>query len=591
LLLLCWLVAAVTASPRFDPSWSRLPAGTEIPELRTSTSRTYSNGDGTFTADITPGRTGGAESGDSAQPVSTGHIQRQIYHGIWLYFRGTPELHYVYDAYEATVAYAKFDLASVPESSKIVNAEFRYYQYEYWNTVSTSVTYAAVNPDSTSNEQLYFAVRDGQGFANQVHSYVGWVVQTLNAAGNRIIGECLAQGWITLGINPTSGVGVSFGIYGDYRQTHLRLEYVVRGPDIQTSHAELTTYPLVAQGIDTAMLVLANRGLYPSDPFWAYASLGLARESAFVEPIAVGETAFLRIALPPQQNHDVLTNYDLWATADRDTLRPNDSVQLRCWSFDTTAYATEGFDEPVFPPADWLVVDGDGGTRCWTRQAGASGSHTGNGFTSCLHESMGRSNDWLIGGSVCPDRDYRDSVGFFIRGIIRLMPETLEVWAMSERHPRVRLSSIAVHDTAYFRRAVSLDTSDGDTIQVGFRMRSWGEGGGLCLDDIWFSRFFAPDTSKPPRDVVQRTISKLPALALAPNPANGRAVTVQCALAVGKRRRLTIRNVVGRAVRTFVLDPSGITQLDLRGLTPGVYFAALNAAGRPVSRKLIVTAR
>ena len=80
-------------------------------------------------------------------------------------------------------------------------------------------------------------------------------------------------------------------------------------------------------------------------------------------------------------------------------------------------------------------------------------------------------------------------------------------------------------------------------------------------------------------------------LAFAPNPAAGRDVMVQCAVPVGKVGELTMRDVLGRAVKTFTLDPSGQTRLDLRGFAPGIYVAVLDAAGPPVSRKLIVARR
>ena len=126
--MLGWLAAASAAPPRFDPNWSRLQAGTEITELRTATSRTYSNGDGTFTADITPLRGGAADSQNSCQPASTGWIEYFYGHGSY-YGRFTPELHYRAGNY-CGAAYAKFDLTPIPDSSKIMSAQFRCYQYE-----------------------------------------------------------------------------------------------------------------------------------------------------------------------------------------------------------------------------------------------------------------------------------------------------------------------------------------------------------------------------------------------------------------------------------------------------------------------------
>ncbi|MBN2466012.1 hypothetical protein JXD38_10375 [candidate division WOR-3 bacterium] len=80
-------------------------------------------------------------------------------------------------------------------------------------------------------------------------------------------------------------------------------------------------------------------------------------------------------------------------------------------------------------------------------------------------------------------------------------------------------------------------------------------------------------------------------LAFVPNPVTGRGVTVQCALPAGKVGELTMRDVVGRCVKSFALDPSGQTRLDLRGFAPGIYVAVLDAAGPSISRKLIVARR
>jgi hypothetical protein len=82
-----------------------------------------------------------------------------------------------------------------------------------------------------------------------------------------------------------------------------------------------------------------------------------------------------------------------------------------------------------------------------------------------------------------------------------------------------------------------------------------------------------------------------PELAFTPNPICGSAVTARYALAVARRQGLTIRDLVGSAIRTFVLEPSGVTRLNLQGLAPGVYMATIDGTTPLLSRKLIVTAR
>jgi hypothetical protein len=91
-------------------------------------------------------------------------------------------------------------------------------------------------------------------------------------------------------------------------------------------------------------------------------------------------------------------------------------------------------------------------------------------------------------------------------------------------------------------------------------------------------------------DPGQGSVTPRPELALAPNPATGRCVVARCAIPTAMVGKLTLRDVLGRTVKSIALVRSGITRLDLRSFAPGVYVAALDAGGPPVSRKLIITA-
>jgi hypothetical protein len=227
LLLLGSVVAAILASPQFDPNWSRLPSGTEIPELRTPTSRTYSNGDGTFTADITPA--GETESIDSCQPTSTGCVEYfDTGHGD-PYSRGGPELVYGFGT-ASFVAYAKFDLTSVPDSSRVLSAQFRCYQYVIVQApVRNRCTYPDLDPDSAGDPALYSAILNGLVLAEAQCDSIGWVGYDLSPQGRSILEGRLQQNRATLGIKPVTGQAVAFGIYGDYRQTYLHIVYNTAG--------------------------------------------------------------------------------------------------------------------------------------------------------------------------------------------------------------------------------------------------------------------------------------------------------------------------------------------------------------------------
>ena len=85
------------------------------------------------------------------------------------------------------------------------------------------------------------------------------------------------------------------------------------------------------------------------------------------------------------------------------------------------------------------------------------------------------------------------------------------------------------------------------------------------------------------------SVTQLPELAFAPNPASGRYVAVRCAIPTGEVGKLTLRDVLGRTVKNIAPVASGITQLDLQGLAPGVYVATLDAGSQSVTRKLTIT--
>ncbi len=84
--------------------------------------------------------------------------------------------------------------------------------------------------------------------------------------------------------------------------------------------------------------------------------------------------------------------------------------------------------------------------------------------------------------------------------------------------------------------------------------------------------------------------SQRPELAFAPNPTTGRYVMARWAIPTGKIGKLAVRDVLGRTVQSIALARSGITQFDLRSFAPGIYIAALDAGGPPISRKLIISA-
>ncbi len=79
-----------------------------------------------------------------------------------------------------------------------------------------------------------------------------------------------------------------------------------------------------------------------------------------------------------------------------------------------------------------------------------------------------------------------------------------------------------------------------------------------------------------------------PLLTLSPNPTRSAFVVANHPAA---RSALTLRNALGRIVKSFPLSPSVRTRLDLRGLAPGVYMATVDGPSPSITRKLVIPAR
>jgi hypothetical protein len=595
-----WLAAAAAAAPEFDPSWSHLSTATEIPELRTPTSRTYRNGDGTFTAEVRPASVPASSrasaavrsrnGADSLAVSGTGYVYYYSYHGLDYYYKHGPDMIYrLLGGYEES--WAKFDLSSVPDGSLVRAATLSWYQYEVFSShIATTVRRALVEPDSGTAEALFNAIDHGTVEApSQTHNGIGWVNRPLNEMGIAHIASCLVQDWIAFGIredNYAEGAH-AYGIEGGDYAPYLRVTYVApTEPDIQAVRAKLLTWPAVARGSDTAQLVLANSGLHGSGQFWAYATTqGPNRESAAVATVAVGETDSIALPLPSTTKSDTFLPNHLWSACTTDPWTFNDTTQLRCWVYPAHTYAVEGFDRPGFPPPGWIVVNNDGGDQSWQRQTDPRVVHSEAGCATCLRDTNQLNDDWLIYGPICPEDG--DSLGFYFRAYRPSSNLILQVWAMRGQHISdtfKTLTGAGVSDTIYYRRSAWLGSLAGQTLYVGFRCMWYGEWRGLCLDDIWFSGFRAPGTHEP-----GTVVASPPGFSIEPDPTSGRFATIRYETAAGTQSKLTMRDVVGRTIRTCALDKSGISSLDLRGLPSGVYMATLEARTQSLTRKLVIT--
>ncbi|HTW92875.1 MAG TPA: hypothetical protein VMH22_14380, partial [bacterium] len=350
-------------------------------------------------------------------------------------------------------AYLKFGLDSLPDTCVLLSAKLEYFQFDH-NALPSVCIKLIRDPVPLSAAELYNEIVGARAITPFTEQPNGWVEWDLNS--NALIDSCRKTGWASFGIDCNNfGGGDAWG-YTDSLAPFLHIEYALPNEtDIQALRAELGTNPAAVRGADTALLRLTNKGPYASGMFWAYASLGFARESTLVQPVAVGETVSVRIAMPAPLTQDTMTYYRLWTDYETDLRHSNDTAKLSCWAFPAGAYAAEGFDASGFPPNGWSLMSLDGGPHGWARRADSGLSHSGTGFASCTDESTGTSDDWLMSSPICPGGQYRDdSVGFFVRGTSRVAPDTLDVLAMSVSHLPVTLLSLDTWTTAYCRHSV-----------------------------------------------------------------------------------------------------------------------------------------
>jgi hypothetical protein len=240
LLVLGWLAAASAAAPRFDPSWARLPAGTEIPELRSPTSHTYSDGDGVYVAEVSATATAAGNAAvtssrsqrmtDSVVAVATGYVFAYELHGFWSYIKYGPDMLY-YGVWNNS--WAKFDLAPIPDSGHILAVDIGWYQYEVFDSgVEVVVKIIGCDPVVTSAEPLWYAIQNGTpGSNSDTCDGIGWKDLALDETGRRHIDSCLVQDWVALGIHQlnSSAGGHGFGTEGGGLAPYLRVQYTRPG--------------------------------------------------------------------------------------------------------------------------------------------------------------------------------------------------------------------------------------------------------------------------------------------------------------------------------------------------------------------------
>jgi len=531
---------------------------------------------------------------DSIPASNTGYVYAVWGSGHrWSYYLYGPEVLYAVAAGGADYkrAWLAFDLSAIPDGSYIRSATVNWYQHEQIGEPNTSLH--LLTSLSGNAEEMYNIIGAGAEVSPRMSHGNGWARRALDDYGIAAIESALDSNQVAFGIidHTTFSQGSAYGTEGDTNAPYLDVAYV--GPyntDLCGVGSRLVTYPLTPGGPDTAEALFTNLGKVTANGFKVYAlDRGRVCDSTTVGALAPGETAAvrLRVTWPPNGNYWAV--YEFVATDASDPWHVNDTTVLRCWAFPAGTYSAEGFEGSDFPPAGWETINNDSVGECWQRQSDETLSHSGNGHTMSSHDQWTTNDDWLISGPVCPTADTCDSAGYFVRSYRWGSGQVLRVWAMRGQSVSDTLAFLGrsqPNSPNWNRAALSLDPFDGDTVFIGFQDSSGVVWNGLCLDDIWFSRTYIPGTCEP-----QGSLARQPELAFAPNPATGRFVTIRYDIATGTHGRLMLRDVLGRTSKSFDLDPSGSTRLDLHGFAPGIYIATLDATGQAFSRKLIITAR
>jgi hypothetical protein len=176
-----------------------LLARTELVQLRTENSRTFDNGDGTYTAEIVAGP---GSFGDTIRAYPhdtmywTGTVQREYdergnligigkHNGaLWC---GDVWIHHYQTHW---CSWMTFDLQSIPDLATVLGASVTYHQIQHPH-IQTDLTHILTFPPFASAEEIY----GDEPLAPRAAFPDGWVVRTLNDYARAAIEQALLANW------------------------------------------------------------------------------------------------------------------------------------------------------------------------------------------------------------------------------------------------------------------------------------------------------------------------------------------------------------------------------------------------------------
>ncbi|MFO7650307.1 MAG: choice-of-anchor J domain-containing protein, partial [bacterium] len=362
-----------------------------------------------------------------------------------------------------------------------------------------------LGPIDVNDDSLAFMFRaDERNYYETLTVRLSTTSGTDTAAFSTVVGEYISYdtvAWRRLAFDLSayrdSTVYLAF-VYKDYDNFGVAIDDVM-GPkvywplsDVTVEAARAVTYPLAFGAAETVAASVYNLGRNSTDPFKVRLNLnGAPLDSADVAGLAIGDSVTVRFAL--DLSMVARARFTICANLPGDEVVTNDTAWFDDWVFPRNTYAAQGFDQPhagTFPPAGWVRLNLDGGTRQWEWRAEQGGEHSGQRHAGVWWESTTlRNDDWLITGPVTPSATGTDTFGFFWRAYDAEYPESLEVYAMrGQSGPSDTISLLyARQDTATTYQAVKLilDAYDDSLIYLGFRCRSL-DAYILLIDDAWW---------------------------------------------------------------------------------------------------------
>jgi hypothetical protein len=197
----------------------------EVTGLRTADSRTFDNGDGTYTCEIQclPD----SVRIDSLAPLSTGTAYRYQIHGNWFYATRAPEIIYYRDGYHP---WTEFGLGAIPDTAHVTAVSLLFYQYDHNGTPRTRLVNSHVDLGQSTPQGIYDWLSYGLSVTfSQNHVADTWVEHRLNPTGLAVFDSCLAGNYIQLAIVPEGdGGGDAYG-RGELYPPYLRVTYELSG--------------------------------------------------------------------------------------------------------------------------------------------------------------------------------------------------------------------------------------------------------------------------------------------------------------------------------------------------------------------------